>query len=138
MAAAEGAGAAAAGGAVVPEFDDLKPCIKAIKDANPDMGVAKVHAAVKEQHPEWQVSQDRCKKILADMVVVVDGKVKGKGLVKKSDGAVSAKELAKKKTEAALAKKKEEAKAKKAGTQVAGGPVGGGVTTFRPGGDISH
>eukprot|EP00961_Rhodomonas_salina_P282904 3823342-Rhodomonas_salina.1 len=26
----------------VPEFDDLKPCIKAIKDANPDMGVAKV------------------------------------------------------------------------------------------------
>eukprot|EP00287_Rhodomonas_sp_CCMP768_P002501 CAMPEP_0196720796 /NCGR_PEP_ID=MMETSP1091-20130531/3506_1 /TAXON_ID=302021 /ORGANISM="Rhodomonas sp., Strain CCMP768" /LENGTH=133 /DNA_ID=CAMNT_0042062121 /DNA_START=75 /DNA_END=476 /DNA_ORIENTATION=- len=129
---------AAATGTLVPEFDDLKPCIKAIKDANPEMGIAKVHAAVKEQHPEWQVSQDRVKKILADMVVVVDGKVKGKGMVKKSDGTVSAKELAKKKTEAALAKKKEELKAKKGSAAAAGGPSQTGVSSFRPGGDISH
>eukprot|EP00286_Rhodomonas_abbreviata_P023591 CAMPEP_0181315250 /NCGR_PEP_ID=MMETSP1101-20121128/15269_1 /TAXON_ID=46948 /ORGANISM="Rhodomonas abbreviata, Strain Caron Lab Isolate" /LENGTH=132 /DNA_ID=CAMNT_0023422433 /DNA_START=49 /DNA_END=447 /DNA_ORIENTATION=+ len=129
--------AAAAPSGTVPEFDELKLCIKAIKDANPEMGVAKVHAAVKAEHGDWQVSQDRVKKILADMVVVVDGKVKGKGLVKKSDNTLSAKELAKKKTEAALAKKKEEAKAKK-GTTVAAGGVNQSVTSFRPGGDISH
>ncbi len=39
----------------VPEFEELKACIKAIKDANPDMGISKVHKTVKEQNPTWQV-----------------------------------------------------------------------------------
>jgi len=41
--------------AQVPEFEELKACVKAIKDANPDMGISKVHKAVKEQNPTWQV-----------------------------------------------------------------------------------
>jgi hypothetical protein len=28
---------------VLPEVEELKKCVKAIKDANPDMGSAKVH-----------------------------------------------------------------------------------------------
>jgi hypothetical protein len=39
----------------VPEFEELKACIKAIKEAHPDMGISKVHKAVKEQNPTWQV-----------------------------------------------------------------------------------
>jgi hypothetical protein len=39
----------------VPEFEELKACVKEIKDANPDMGISKVHKAVKEKNPTWQV-----------------------------------------------------------------------------------
>ena len=69
-----------------------------------------------------QVSQDRVKKVLSEMVILVDGKPKKvcsqirlfphlvltlhQGLVNKSDPTLSSKELAKQKTEAALAKKK--------------------------------
>ena len=33
----------------------LKAAIKAIKDADPELGAAKVHRAVKEANPTWQV-----------------------------------------------------------------------------------
>ena len=33
----------------------LKAAIKAIKDADPELGAAKVHKAVKEANPTWQV-----------------------------------------------------------------------------------
>ena len=39
----------------VPEFEELKACVKAIKDSNPELGIGKVHKAVKEQNPTWQV-----------------------------------------------------------------------------------
>uniref|UniRef100_A0A7S0DZ10 Uncharacterized protein n=1 Tax=Hanusia phi TaxID=3032 RepID=A0A7S0DZ10_9CRYP len=122
---------------LIPDFEDLKICVREIREENPDIGVAKVHAAVKEKNPSWQVSQDRVKKILADMVVITDGKLK-KGALAKA-GTPSAHEVAKKKTEAALQKKKEALKAKKGG--VSSSAAGGGrdgATVFRPGGDISH
>ena len=45
-------------------------------------GISKVHKAVKEQNPNWQCSEDRVKKILAEMVVIgPDGKPLKKGVV---------------------------------------------------------
>eukprot|EP00281_Chroomonas_sp_CCMP1168_P029148 CAMPEP_0206253214 /NCGR_PEP_ID=MMETSP0047_2-20121206/23033_1 /ASSEMBLY_ACC=CAM_ASM_000192 /TAXON_ID=195065 /ORGANISM="Chroomonas mesostigmatica_cf, Strain CCMP1168" /LENGTH=142 /DNA_ID=CAMNT_0053679409 /DNA_START=26 /DNA_END=454 /DNA_ORIENTATION=+ len=103
-----------AGELVVPEAKDLKEVITAIKLASPDMGVAKVHAAVKAQHPNWQVSQDRVKKIVADAAVLTDesGKAKmvPKNLAAKQEHKKAVMEAQRKKTEAAQAKRKAELK----------------------------
>mmetsp|Transcript_7358 Transcript_7358/g.16884 ORF Transcript_7358/g.16884 Transcript_7358/m.16884 type:complete len:129 (-) Transcript_7358:201-587(-) len=123
---------------VVPEFEDLKKDVREIKLANPEMGIAKIHAAVKEKNPTWQVSQDRVKKLLSEMVVMQGGKVI-KGQVNKSDPTLTPQQIARKKTEAALAKKREEAKKKAAGGAAAGGgPNKADIGSWRPGGDISH
>ena len=93
-------------GDVVPEMEELKSAIKMIKDANPELGAAKVHKAVKEANPTWQVSEDRVKKAIADTVVLVDGKPVAGTLKKPQTKKLSAHEEAKKKTAAAIAKKK--------------------------------
>ena len=95
-------------GDVVPEMEELKSAIKIIKDANPELGAAKVHKAVKEANPTWQVSEDRVKKAIADTVVLVDGKPVAGTLKKPQTKKLSAHEEAKKKTAAAIAKKKYE------------------------------
>ena len=95
-------------GDVVPEMEELKSAIKIIKDANPELGAAKVHKAVKEANPTWQVSEDRVKKAIADTVVLVDGKPVAGILKKPQTKKLSAHEEAKKKTAAAIAKKKYE------------------------------
>lgn len=102
------------------------------------MCLPQVHAAVKEKNPTWQVSQDRVKKILSEMVVAVAPGKLVKGATNKNDPTLKGKELAKAKTAAALAKKKEEAKNKNVAGAVAGGPNKADIGSWRPGGDISH
>jgi hypothetical protein len=41
---------------VTPEMEALVAAVKIIKDANPDMGAPKVHKAVKDANPTWQVT----------------------------------------------------------------------------------
>jgi len=40
---------------VTPEMEALVAAVKIIKDANPDLGAPKVHKAVKDANPTWQV-----------------------------------------------------------------------------------
>ena len=52
---------------VSPLFLSLHPLSPGLQEANPDMGTAKVHKAVKEAQPTWQVSEDRVKKAIAEV-----------------------------------------------------------------------
>lgn len=45
----------AAARTVTPEMEAVVSAAKTIKDANPDMGLAKVHKAVKDANPTWLV-----------------------------------------------------------------------------------
>jgi peptidoglycan hydrolase CwlO-like protein len=48
---------------VTPSHEDLLAELQALKLANPDMGVKKLQAAVKEKNPTWLVSEARVKKV---------------------------------------------------------------------------
>lgn len=48
-----------------PADDELTNAVGAVRAAHPDLGILKLWAALKEQHPEWTVSEKRFRKVLA-------------------------------------------------------------------------
>ena len=51
----------------------LKAAIKAVKDADPELGAAKVHKAVKEANPTWQVRGHDAHTTVASAFCVLHG-----------------------------------------------------------------
>lgn len=56
-----------------PAEDDLKSALVAIKSQNPSLGIAKTHALLLANHPNWVVSEKRTRKLLQHEGLVLNG-----------------------------------------------------------------
>lgn len=50
-----------------PADDELSAAVAAVRTAHPDLGILKLWGALKEQHPEWTVSEKRFRKVLSSL-----------------------------------------------------------------------
>ncbi|KAF7321946.1 Set-like protein [Mycena kentingensis (nom. inval.)] len=50
-----------------PNDDDLTPAIAGLRIAYPSLGIPKLHAQLKKDFPDWQVSEKRLRKVLAEI-----------------------------------------------------------------------
>lgn len=49
---------------ISPSDSELKDTLVALKAANPTLGIAKIHALLRSEHPDWAVSDKRTRKIM--------------------------------------------------------------------------
>lgn len=76
-----------------PADDELTKAVAGVRDAHPDLGILKLWAALKEQHPEWTVSEKRFRKVLAAVGGSGAGGAGGAAGGSGGSGAVAADEL---------------------------------------------
>lgn len=54
-----------------PTDDELSSALRALRGAQPEAGIPKIHAALQEGHPDWVVSLKRTRKVLQTLGLVL-------------------------------------------------------------------
>ncbi|KIM23922.1 hypothetical protein M408DRAFT_76772 [Serendipita vermifera MAFF 305830] len=76
-------------GTISPSEEDLTTQLKLLRDSHPTTGVAKLLALLKDEKPEWTVSEKRAKKVLQQAGLMISATLEGKKSAKA--GATGAK-----------------------------------------------